>query len=74
LQQLFKCESIAQFMDYHARKKTEYGVLQMTVDGSAFMEIEEKWADFKDEPRNVRISFATDDVNPFREITSIYVV
>ena len=65
LQRLFRCESIAQFMDYRARKRSEYGVLRMPVDGSSFREIEEKWADFKDEPHNVRISLATDGVNPF---------
>ena len=27
LQRLFRCESIAQFMDYHARNRSEYGVL-----------------------------------------------
>jgi hypothetical protein len=43
----------------------------MLVDGYAFREIEEKWEDFKDEPRKVRLSLAVDDVNPFREIRSI---
>jgi hypothetical protein len=52
-------------MDYRARKRSEYGVLRMPVDGSTFREIEEEWADFKDEPRNVRLSLATDGVNPF---------
>jgi hypothetical protein len=51
-------------MDYHARNKSGDGVLQMPIDGSAFREIEEKWADFKDEPCNVRLSLAVDNVNP----------
>ena len=46
----------------------------MPVNGFSFREIEEKWVDFKDEPRNVRLSLAADDVNPFREIRSIYSV
>jgi hypothetical protein len=37
----------------------------MPTDGSKFREIEEKWAYFKDEPHNVRLSLETDDVNPF---------
>jgi hypothetical protein len=44
----------------------------MSANGSTFREIEEKWEDFKDEPCNVRLSFAADDVNPFRELRSIY--
>jgi hypothetical protein len=74
LQRLFRCESIVQFIDYHPRNISGYGVLRIPVNGSAFREIEEKWGDFKDEPRNVRISLATDDVNPFKEFRSIYSV
>jgi len=59
-------------MDYHACNKSGYGVLQISADGSAFREIEEKWAYFKDEPRNVRLSLAVDGVNQFRELWSIY--
>ena len=47
-------------MDYHAHNRSGDGVLQMPTDGSAFREIEGKWADFKDEPRNVRPSLAAD--------------
>jgi hypothetical protein len=46
----------------------------MHADGSAFREIEEKWTDFNDEPRNVRLSLVADGVNPFRELRSIYLV
>ena len=59
-------------MDYHARNKSGDGVLRMSVNGYAFRGIEEKWAYFKDEPRNVRLSLAADNVNPFGEIRSIY--
>ena len=61
-------------MDYHARNISEDGFLRMHVDGYAFSEIEGKWAYFKDEPRNVRLSLVDDGVNPFREIRSIYSV
>jgi hypothetical protein len=44
----------------------------MLADGYAFREIEEKWADFKDEPRNVNLSLAVVGVNLFEEIRSIY--
>jgi hypothetical protein len=61
-------------MDYHARNKSEDGVIRMAAYGSAFREIEEKWEDFKDEPHNVRLSLAADGLNPFGEIRSIYTV
>jgi hypothetical protein len=74
LQRLFRCESIAQFMDYHACNISGDGVLRMPTDGSTFREIEGKWAYFKDEPHNVRLSLAADSVNPFGELRSIYLV
>ena len=36
--------------------------------------MEEKWPHFKEEPRNIRISLATDGVNPFAQMKSIYMV
>jgi hypothetical protein len=44
----------------------------MPTDGYAFKEIAVKWIEFIDEPRNVRISLATDGVNPFGELRSVY--
>ena len=43
----------------------------MHVDGSAFRDMEEKWPHFKEEPHNIRISFATDGVNSFAEMRSV---
>ena len=61
-------------MDYHAQNRGGDGVLQMPTNGYAFKEIEEKWPVFTDEPHNVRLSLATDGVNPFGELRSIYSV
>ena len=71
---MFSCKSIAQFMDYHSKNRSGDDVLRMPVDGSAFREIEEKYVDFKNEPRNVRLSLAADGVNPFGELRSTYSV
>jgi hypothetical protein len=46
----------------------------MPADGSALNYIEEKWPIFKEEPRTVRISLATDGVNPFGELRFTYSV
>jgi hypothetical protein len=46
----------------------------MPVDGYAFKEIATKWPEFIDEPRNVRLSLATDSANPFGELRSVYSV
>ena len=46
----------------------------MPTDGNAFMEIEEKCPYLKDEPHHIRLSLAVDNVNPFKELRSIYSV
>ena len=74
LQQMFKCNSIAKFMDYHSKNKSGDGVLRMPTDGSTFREIEDKYVDFKNKPHNVRLSLTIDGVNPFRELRSTYPV
>ena len=73
-QRLFRCQSIAQFMDLHAKRRSQDNVLRMPADGSALNCIEEKWPIFKEEPHNVRLSLAIDGVNPFGELRSMYLV
>ena len=46
----------------------------MSADGSTFQEIEETWSHFKEEPRNLKLSLAIDDVNPFGEMRFVYLV
>ena len=74
LQQLFRCQSIAQFMDFHAKNRSQHDVLQMPADGSTFRCIKEKFPVFKEGPRNVKLSLAADGVNPFGELRSTYSV
>ena len=73
-QRPFRCQSIAQFMDYHAKNISEDGVLRIPIDGSGQNNIQEKWPIFKDEHRNVRLSLEADRFNPFGELRSTYSV
>jgi hypothetical protein len=73
-QWLFRCQSIVQFMDFHAKNRSQEGILQMPADGYSLKYIKEKWSIFKEEPHNVRIALATDGVNPFGELHSTYSV
>ena len=59
-------------MDYDAHNRSRDDIIRIPVDGSGFMHIEEKWQHFKEEPRNLRLSLAADDVNPFGEMRSVY--
>ena len=61
-------------MDYHAHKRSQDDIIRIPADGSTFMHIEENWKHFKEEPHNLRFSLATDGVNPFGEMRSVYSV
>ena len=61
-------------MDYHACNRSQDDIMRIPIDGSAFKEREEKWPHFKEEPRNLKLSLATDDVNPYGEMRSTYSV
>ena len=74
MRQLFRCSSLAQFMDYHARNRSRDDIIRIPMDGSTFMHIEEKQQHFKEQPSNLRLSLAADGVNPFGEMRSVYLV
>ena len=65
---------MAQFMDYHAKNRSQDDVIQIPADGTTFRDMEEKWSHFKEEQHNIRISLAVDGVNPFAQMKSIYMV
>jgi hypothetical protein len=46
----------------------------MPTDGTAFLEIEEIWPYFNEEPCNVRFSLETNGVKPFGELMFVYSV
>ena len=61
-------------MYYHAKNRIQDDVIRMPTDGSAFRDMEQKWPHFKEEPSNLWVSLATDGVNPFAQMKSIYTV
>jgi hypothetical protein len=44
---LFRCQSIAQFMDFHEKNRSRDDVLRILADGSALKYIKEKWSFLK---------------------------
>ena len=61
-------------MDYHARNISQDDVIRIPADGSSFRYMEEKWPHIKEEPHNLRIYLASNGVNPFEQMKSIYTV
>ena len=75
LQQIFRCKSLAQLMDWHAKNRSKDGFMQISADSKAMKHIEEKWPrKFKDEPRSIRFGLAIDGVCPFSFLSSNYSV
>ena len=74
LQRLFRCTSFTQFMDYHACNRSQDDIMKIPTDGFAFKDIEDRWPIFKEETHNLKVSLATNGVNPIGEMRSIYLV
>ncbi|GJX25423.1 putative reverse transcriptase domain, aspartic peptidase domain protein [Tanacetum coccineum] len=51
---------------------TEPGKMQHPVDGRAWKNFDTKYPNFAKEPRNVRLGLATDDFNPFGNLSQAY--
>jgi hypothetical protein len=47
LWRFFRCQSIAQFMDFHEKNRSRDDVLRIPADGSALKYIKEKWSFLK---------------------------
>ena len=62
---MFKCPEIAKLMSWHATGRSTDDIMRIPADLAAWQHIEEKWPDFKKEPRHLRLGLAMDGVNPF---------
>lgn len=56
-------------MRWHAKGRTNDGVLRHPVDSEAWEALEEVYPSFDLEPRNVRLGLASDDFNPFNTMS-----
>ena len=63
---MFQCKLLAQLINWHARNRSEEGVLHIPKNSKAMKHIKNRWPDkFQDEPRSVRLGLALDGINPF---------
>ena len=52
-------------MQWHAQNKRTNGKHLFVVDSKMWMEFDNRWPDFSQDPRNMRLGLALDGVNPF---------
>lgn len=60
----FRCKDLAELMVWHAKNRSESGVMRLPVDSPAFKHVEDTWPQFKDDPRHVRLGLAGDGISP----------
>lgn len=61
---MYHCRDLAEMMVWHSKHRSQDGVMRLTVDSPAHKWVEERWGDFKTDPRNVRLGLASDGISP----------
>ncbi|KAK9098937.1 hypothetical protein Syun_025982 [Stephania yunnanensis] len=70
LQRMFGDIDIAKELTWHASNKENDGKLTHPKDSPAWKSIDYKYSSFAIDPRNIRLGLATDDFNPFQDLSS----
>ncbi|KAL6219265.1 hypothetical protein ACLB2K_012471 [Fragaria x ananassa] len=65
LQRLYMSRHTADDMSWHSKIRTKDGVLRHPADSPAWAHLDEKYPNFGNECRNVRLGLASDGFNPF---------
>ena len=60
LLRMYRCRDIAELMQWHAQNKSTDGKQRHVPDSKMWMEFGNKWPDFYQEPRNIRLGLALD--------------
>ncbi|XP_021745384.1 uncharacterized protein LOC110711314 isoform X2 [Chenopodium quinoa] len=70
LQRLYMCLETAELMRWHDEERKKDELLRHPADGEAWKEFDQKYPDFANETRNVRLGLASDGFNPFRTMST----
>ncbi|KAK3219230.1 hypothetical protein Dsin_013200 [Dipteronia sinensis] len=65
LQRLFMSSKTAASLRWHFEYRVKDGLLRHLTDSEAWKKFDEEHKTFSEDPRNVRLGFATDGFNPF---------
>ncbi|XP_052619588.1 uncharacterized protein LOC111897976 [Lactuca sativa] len=66
LQRLFMSSKTASLMKWHHVERVEDGKIRHPADALAWKDFDKKFPEFASDPRNVRLTLASDGFNPFR--------
>lgn len=69
---LFQSPETARNLTWHDNSRVKDGNLRHPADSPAWQLIDNKWPDFAQEPRNLRLALSSDGINPHSTLSSTY--
>ncbi|XP_057775556.1 uncharacterized protein LOC130994528 [Salvia miltiorrhiza] len=69
---MFRTPEICKELTWHSDGRTRDGILRHPADAPAWKLVDNKWPDFGQEPRNLRLALAADGMNPHSMMSSNY--
>ncbi|BFG30193.1 hypothetical protein CerSpe_164670 [Prunus speciosa] len=69
---MFQSHKIAKSLTWHAARKSVDGYMSHPADSPSWKLVDEKWPDFGNEPRNLRLALSSDGFNPHSSLSSRY--
>ncbi|CAA7049914.1 unnamed protein product [Microthlaspi erraticum] len=62
---MYRSKRLAEELRWHFTNATEDGTMRHPVDSLTWVQVNDKWPEFADEARNLRLGLSTDGMNPF---------
>ncbi|KAL6276912.1 hypothetical protein ACE6H2_020513 [Prunus campanulata] len=69
---MFQSHKTAKSLTWHAARKSVDGYMSHPADSPSWKLVDEKWPDFGNEPRNLRLALSSDGFNPHSSLSSRY--
>ncbi|KAL6279600.1 hypothetical protein ACE6H2_016481 [Prunus campanulata] len=69
---MFQSHKTAKSLTWHAARKSVDGYMSHPADSLSWKLVDEKWPDFGNEPRNLRLALSSDGFNPHSSLSSRY--
>ena len=61
---MFKSESTAELLTWHAKRRSEDDLMRHPADSPSWRNIDYRWPEFGSEARNLRLTLVVDGINP----------
>ncbi|CAL8136230.1 unnamed protein product [Prunus armeniaca] len=72
LKRMFQSHETAKSLTWHATRKSINGQMSHPADSPSWKLLDDKWPEFGNEPRNLRLALSSDGFNPHSSLSSRY--